>query len=121
VPLPPATGTEKVRYINCPECLQLMQRMNFAGCSGVIIDMCREHGSWFDAKELQRIIQFIRGGGLDRARQKQIQDLEQARRRALADNPRAGTMMPSYDRSDATHDAFDVVWAAGELLVHFLK
>src|SRR4051812_13434218 len=49
VPLP--TAPEKVRYVKCPECADLMQRMNFASCSGVIIDVCREHGSWFDSKE----------------------------------------------------------------------
>ncbi|HEY6227224.1 MAG TPA: zf-TFIIB domain-containing protein, partial [Verrucomicrobiae bacterium] len=61
VPLP--EGMEKVRYIRCPECNELMQRMNFAGSSGVVIDLCPQHGTWFDNKELQRIIDFIRSGG----------------------------------------------------------
>src|SRR6476469_7121919 len=55
VVLPPPPPPDKVRYIKCPKCLEMMQRQNFAGCSGVVIDTCRTHGAWFDAKELQRI------------------------------------------------------------------
>jgi Zn-finger nucleic acid-binding protein len=59
---------EKVRYIPCPECKQLMNRINFARCSGVVVDICKGHGTWFDREELSRIVEFIRAGGLDAAR-----------------------------------------------------
>src|SRR3989442_1553237 len=36
---------EKVRYAPCPQCGELMNRINFAHCSGVIIDICRGHGA----------------------------------------------------------------------------
>jgi len=39
---------------------------NFQYC-GVIIDRCRQHGIWFDDEELQRILQWIREGGLRNA------------------------------------------------------
>lgn len=45
-----------------------MTPMQFSRRSGVIIDICRSHGVWFDRDELRRIIEFIRAGGLDRAR-----------------------------------------------------
>jgi hypothetical protein len=32
-----------------------MNRVNFAEYSGVVVDVCREHGTWFDADERQRI------------------------------------------------------------------
>src|SRR5262245_41352235 len=32
-------------YVPCPLCRQLMNRVNFAGCSGVVIDWCKEHGA----------------------------------------------------------------------------
>ena len=71
----------KVRYVPCPVCSALMHRRNFAKCSGVIIDICRQHGTWFDRDELHHIVQFIHTGGLDVARQREKADLEAARRR----------------------------------------
>jgi Zn-finger nucleic acid-binding protein len=62
-----------------------MNRMNFANFSGVIIDVCRPHGTWFDRDELRRIVEFIRAGGLDQAREREIQNLEADRRLANAD------------------------------------
>ncbi|HSE31534.1 MAG TPA: zf-TFIIB domain-containing protein [Pyrinomonadaceae bacterium] len=76
----PPTGTEKVSYIPCPECRQLMNRANFARCSGVIVDLCKKHGIWFDRDELSRIIEFIKDGGLDAARSKEKMQLEEERR-----------------------------------------
>src|SRR5439155_12887026 len=72
------------RYLPCPRCGELMNRLNFAHASGVIIDICQPHGIWFDKDELRRIIEFIRAGGLDRARLKEQQQLEEARRELQA-------------------------------------
>lgn len=66
-----STDPIKVRYIPCPQCGQLMNRMNFARCSGVIVDVCRAHGTWFDREELREIIEFIRRGGLELSREKE--------------------------------------------------
>ena len=73
--LDPAAEEIKVRYFPCPQCGQLMNRMNFARCSGVIVDVCRGHGTWFDASELREIIEFIRAGGLDLSRQKEKREI----------------------------------------------
>ena len=45
-----------------------MNRVNFARCSGVIVDICKQHGTWFDRDELSRIVEFIHGGGLNASR-----------------------------------------------------
>jgi len=66
----------KVRYYPCPVCKLLMNRVNFSHCSGVIVDICRQHGTWFDKDELRRIVEFIRGGGLDKARAVEIEELK---------------------------------------------
>ena len=66
----------KVRYYRCPVCKDLMNRVNFAHCSGVIVDVCRADGTWFDKDELRRIIEFIRNGGLDKARGMEIEELK---------------------------------------------
>jgi Zn-finger nucleic acid-binding protein len=71
----------KVSYVPCPECKQLMNRANFARCSGVIVDLCKKHGIWFDRDELSGIIEFIREGGLDAARAKEKAQLDEERRR----------------------------------------
>ena len=76
-----ASVSEKVRYVPCPQCGQLMNRINFARCSGVIVDVCRGHGTWFDASELREIVEFIRGGGLELERQKEKRELESERQR----------------------------------------
>jgi Zn-finger nucleic acid-binding protein len=56
-----------------------MNRSNFARSSGVIIDLCKEHGAWFDAGELPKIVDFINNGGLARAREKELIDLQAER------------------------------------------
>ncbi|MGO8698891.1 MAG: zf-TFIIB domain-containing protein [Limisphaerales bacterium] len=73
-----------IRYLPCPICHKLMNRVNFANCSGVIVDVCLAHGTWFDRDELRRIVEFIRGGGLEKSRVKEMEDLEEARHRAAA-------------------------------------
>lgn len=75
--LHPDSNPPKVSYVPCPDCGELMNRSNFAKSSGVIVDMCKQHGIWFDAGELPKIIEFIDHGGIDRAREKEkiaIQD-----------------------------------------------
>jgi len=71
----------KVNYVPCPDCKQLMNRSNFASSSGVIIDLCKQHGVWFDVEELPKIIEFVRKGGLDHARQKEKLHIEDERNR----------------------------------------
>jgi Zn-finger nucleic acid-binding protein len=74
----------KIRYLPCPVCRKLMNRVNFARCSQVVVDVCREHGTWFDKDELRRIVEFIRAGGLEQARVREIAELEEQRRELRA-------------------------------------
>lgn len=71
---------ERVRYVPCPTCKQLMHRVNFAKCSNVIVDVCKTHGTWFDQNELHRIVKFIIAGGMDVVRAKEMEELERKRR-----------------------------------------
>jgi Zn-finger nucleic acid-binding protein len=59
-------------YIPCPDCRQLMNRKNFGVISGVLVDICKPHGIWFDTDELGRIVQFVARGGLVEARQREL-------------------------------------------------
>ena len=77
----PATGVPTVRYVPCPICAKLMNRINFGKRSGIVVDSCAKHGTWFDADELRRVVEFVRDGGLDRARAIEKEQLEDERRR----------------------------------------
>ena len=80
MPTPKSAPLEKIRYLPCPVCKTLMHRVNFAKCSNVIVDVCKAHGTWFDKDELRRIIEFIRAGGIERARANEMAELERQRR-----------------------------------------
>jgi Zn-finger nucleic acid-binding protein len=86
---PPGTvdGTEQVRYLPCVVCRDFMTRRNFAAVSGVILDVCRKHGVWLDHSELEKVLAFIRAGGLDRSRRLEIERLDRARTRLESDKP----------------------------------
>jgi Zn-finger nucleic acid-binding protein len=43
--------------VHCPTCEGDMERLEFAAISGVVIDVCPDHGVWLDAGELERIIE----------------------------------------------------------------
>ena len=45
-----------------------MNRVNFGKVSGVIVDVCKAHGTWFDPGELTRVVAFAAAGGLERTR-----------------------------------------------------
>jgi Zn-finger nucleic acid-binding protein len=72
------TGARKRKraYIPCPECGKLMNHKNFSRGSGIVLDWCREHGNWFDRQELQQVVDFIRQGGLQKARERELEDLQ---------------------------------------------
>jgi Zn-finger nucleic acid-binding protein len=71
----------RVSYRPCVRCGAMMNRVNFARLSGTIVDVCKGHGTFLDRGELQAIVSFIQGGGLERARQRQIEDLREQERR----------------------------------------
>jgi len=103
-------------YRPCPVCTDLMNRFNFAGCSGVILDACKPHGVWFDPDELRRIVAFIRGGGLDVARDIERQSLEDERRRLERDrkaNELLSPYSPGFGVAGPVH-----ITSAADLLFH---
>jgi len=70
-PSPPSDGSNElspIAYPKCPECRVPMMRRNFARISGVLVDVCNEHGVWFDAGELSAVLTFVARGGWDNPR-----------------------------------------------------
>ncbi len=82
-----AVAAGSVRYRPCPACGKLMNRTNYGRISGVVLDTCKDHGLWFDKDELRRVLEFIQKGGLDKSRERQIQELEDKKRLAAASQP----------------------------------
>ena len=66
--LPTGTMTGPIVYRRCAECNTPMTRRNFARISGVIVDTCGQHGTFFDAGELEDVLAFVQSGGLAAAR-----------------------------------------------------
>jgi Zn-finger nucleic acid-binding protein len=77
-------GAGQKMYLPCPVCRVVMNRKLFATGTGVIIDVCRTHGTFFDAGELPLIIDFVMNGGLERAQIKDIERMREAARRELS-------------------------------------
>jgi Zn-finger nucleic acid-binding protein len=119
VPSDHSGGPRRV-YVPCPVCKKLMNRMNFAGCSGVVIDWCKEHGTWLDHTELPQIIAFIRGGGLRKARDREKEMLQaESRRLRMKERhlaamegklPRDSSKVSWNDDSDSLIDLLASMW-----------
>lgn len=111
----------KVQYLRCPECAELMHRVNFAKCSGIIVDVCKGHGTWFDRDELQHIVEFIRTGGLDLARAKEKRELDEARRRLESARSLQGIDRAWERNSGWDFGETDLIVIAGSLLGEVLR
>jgi Zn-finger nucleic acid-binding protein len=119
--LQPNSISEKVRYVPCPQCGQLMNRINFARCSGVIVDVCKGHGTWFDVSELREIIEFIRGGGLELSRQKEKRELEFERSQLRLEETIAAGRARSHAFSYSDEEQVTGISAAGGVLKFLLE
>lgn len=80
----PASSTSAAGplYRPCAVCGALMNRRNYERKSGVIVDICRDHGVWFDLDELSRLLRWIHSGGADRAAALTAQEERSAARTA---------------------------------------
>jgi Zn-finger nucleic acid-binding protein len=75
---------DEVKYVPCPLCHNSMNRVNFGKVSGVIVDVCRAHGTWFDGGELTRVVAFAAGGGLTKTRAREQQEKKESVRASNA-------------------------------------
>ncbi|HJL15447.1 MAG TPA: zf-TFIIB domain-containing protein [Sandaracinaceae bacterium LLY-WYZ-13_1] len=90
---------EPVRYRRCPTCARVMTRRNFGRSSGVIVDVCKDHGVWFDPDELTQVLDFVASGGLEQRRQRDMDEarLELSRRRIDAMNEQMRASRSVYE------------------------
>ncbi len=50
-------------YLPCPQCHTSMSRRGFGRRSGIVVDICIIHGTWFDPGELPDAMRFAARGG----------------------------------------------------------
>ena len=83
LPVTPTRLEDEVRYLACVRCRELMARRQAAPRSGVVIDICRDHGVWFDGGEFEQFAAFVKAGGLEVARYDGIASAEARRKAAM--------------------------------------
>jgi len=112
---------KNIRYLPCPDCQKLMNRVNFANYSNVVVDVCKAHGTWFDRDELRRVIEFIRAGGMDSARARELTELQERRHQIKASQAAAAWSSPAPSPTfDHTEREFGLSTVA-TLLKSFLE
>ena len=86
-------------YVRCPVCKQMINRVNFARISGVLVDVCREHGIWFDGGEIEKIMDFVAHGGLQRAKAVDVERLKAEEELIKLKGNSSGRSVASVDTS----------------------
>jgi Zn-finger nucleic acid-binding protein len=119
-PIHAVRETSKVNYVPCPQCSQLMNRINFARCSGVIVDFCKGHGTWFDRDELSRIVAFIRQGGLEASRARDKAEIREERRRLWEQQAAVDSQVSTHLRRTGDDDHLLTGIASARGLLKFL-
>jgi len=76
----PTDDGSRIRYSPCPQCGELMNRINFAR-------------TWFDASELRAIVEFVRGGGLELSREREKSEIKYEREQLRAEQNAAANRM----------------------------
>jgi Zn-finger nucleic acid-binding protein len=98
----------EIRYIPCPLCHAPMNRVNFGRVSGVIVDVCRMHGPWFDAGELTNTVAFAASGGLERTRAREAEErrLQEQRERSVKVHEQLALSLQVRSRADPRLEAW---------------
>jgi Zn-finger nucleic acid-binding protein len=112
-----------VRYLKCPQCGNLMSRLNYAERSGVVISVCRNHGIWLDRDQMRQIISFISSGGLDRARRAEEEQFHEAAREddgGFSDYGSNRISVEPFHNTFNSQDALQLMRGVASIANHFL-
>ncbi len=99
-----------VKYLECPICSNMMNRVAFGHRSGVVVDQCKAHGVWLDGGEITHLLEWKKAGGQLLHEQKQAEKQKQTKQRipaeAKADIER---LMGRYPQPQSENDLFETV------------
>ncbi len=101
-----------------------MNRQNFGRKSGVIVDLCRDHGLWFDLQELPRVLRWIQIGGEEQARRRDGEEAQAKLRQQRLDAAAAPGLEPggwSYGGGDDPDLVDSLLAVFGESVRHFFR
>lgn len=114
-----------VVYIRCPGCAEVMNRVQFGRFSGIVVDVCREHGTFFDADEMERARTFIAAGGLEAAKKRVAEETAAEEREARASRRKAArkpaTRLPMPAPILPTPTSEDALWFVARELRRWLR
>ena len=108
---------EGVHYLHCARCGEVMARRQVAPRTGVIIDICRPHGVWFDAGEFEHFQAFAAAGGLELVRLDGVMSAD-ARRRLAAVRDVLPAGPGNFEALPLERDFFDWVGRLLDRLFH---
>lgn len=112
----------KVRYVKCPVCQKLMNRINFAARSGVVVDRCLSHGIWLDAGELRHLLEWRKAGGqmhhehVDKLRRKKKQN-----QRTHTNNSYRIRSSTGHKKQSQLADNGDLIDTIGDIIASFFR
>jgi Zn-finger nucleic acid-binding protein len=101
-----------IKYMECPVCRNMMNRVAFGHRSGVVIDQCRDHGVWLDGGEISHLLEWKKAGGQMLHEQKQAEkrkNQERQRRSAATNRAEIDRGMDRYIRWDDDGDLLEMV------------
>lgn len=90
-------------YRPCVVCRKLMSRRLYAPGSGVIIDLCKDHGLWFDATELHQVLRWIAQVG---SREDAVETVEKRKKKKPPAPPVVVVKGKDKDFLDVIFDGF---------------
>jgi Zn-finger nucleic acid-binding protein len=103
-----------VKYVKCPVCRVLMNRVNYAHKSGVVIDQCKNHGIWVDSGEITHLMEWKKAGG-------ELLDQKTKKR----PKPKKVRPAPTYDLPVYQHQSnlldVDIIEAVSSLVFKLFK
>ncbi len=122
---PPAAGPASIpelRYLHCPDCRVLMNRKNFGERSGVIVEICKAHGVWFDHDQLSRALRFVMSGGLEETKRRKLEELDrELERKRTAIAAASGGAYGGIGGMDPMRPVTPGLFAVGGALVDLLR
>lgn len=91
-------------YRKCPICEKIMNRKNYGTKSGIVVDVCKEHGVFLDAGELKHLKEWRKAGGQFLHEQRKAK--EKNEKEKLKKKKKLDIENQKYDYNDYSNDRY---------------